>query len=319
MQDHVAKCATPEHNPHMSPSGPFAETYLFERVVELGSIRAVALEIGVEPSSVSRRLTSLETRLGTKLLERAQGQSRPTDIGVRYYEKMRVLRAQVEAVEADIAGDAETPKGLLKVNAAIDFGQHYVAGWLLRFRQQHPEVEVELTLSSRNVDLLGQGIDVAIRVGRQADSALMSKKLADVPRVLVASPDYLARSGTPLTPDELVGHEHVFFLPEHRRRPLRLTDGEGRVYEVSRRGGVTFNAVFSVVEAVRSGFGIHAGPRWAFQDALDSGDVIEVLPDYSQPIMPMCAIWAPAVLVPARVRRFVDFISMEVKYIGGLE
>jgi DNA-binding transcriptional LysR family regulator len=275
-------------------------------------VRAVAREAGLEPSSVSRRLTKLEARLGAKLLDRAQAKTRPTDAGQRFYDKMRVLLAQIDALEAD------QPRGLLKVDASIDFGQHHVAKWLFAFREIYAEVEIELTLSSRHVDVVASGIDLAIRVGQQADSTLMSRKLAEVPRVLVASPAYLKRRGMPETPDALAAHDHIFFFPESRRRPLRLTGPDGRVHKIDRQGGVTVNAIYSVVDAVKQGFGIHAGPRWAFQEALDRGEVVELLPDYAQDAMPMHAVWAPAVFVPARIRAFVDFAAKQVRTVPGL-
>ena len=297
---------------------PFADIELFLRVVELGSIRAAAREADVEPSSVSRRLTGLERRLGTQLVDRGQARSRPTPAGQRYYERMRALLAQVAAVEADVAGEAELPKGLLKVNAPIDFGQRFVAGWLLAFAERHPDVDVELTLASGFVDLTAEGMDLAIRVGRLPDSSLKASKLADVPRVLVASPDYLARRGEPETPEDLAGHDHVFFAPANRLQPLKLTAPDGTTVNIPRRGRVTINAVHSAVDAVRAGFGIHAGPRWAFQEWLDAGELVELFPEYRQPSLPMNAIWTPAVLLPARIRAFVDFLRERIRRVPGL-
>ncbi len=298
---------------------PYEDIRLFQRVVELGSIRAAAREADVEPSSISRRMNRLEARLGSKLLERAQNRTRLSDAGAQYYEHMRVLLPQLEAVEARIAGEAETPKGLLKVNAAIDFGQRHVAGWLLEFQERHPALDVELSLSSRHVDLVAEGVDVAIRVGRLRDSSLKARRLAAVPRVLVAAPGYLEKHGVPGAPGDLEAHRHIFYSAANRQGALELIDTQGRTHKIKRTGRVTINAVYSLVEAVKRGCGIHAGPRWAFQEAIDEGAVVEVLPEYSQCAMTMSAIWAPAVLVPARIRAFVDFAAVEVRKIAGME
>lgn len=298
---------------------PFIDIRLFQRVSELGSIRSAAREAGVEPSSVSRRMTRLESRLGTKLLERAQNQTRLTDAGVRYYEHMRTLLPQIDAVENDVAGEAELPKGTLKVNAAIDFGQRHVAQWLLAFQERYAAVDVELSLSSRHVDLVAEGVDVAIRVGQLRDSSLKARRLAVVPRVLVAAPAYLARHGVPREPADLEEHAHIFYAAGDRRRPLVLIDGRGQEHRIDRKGKVTINAVYSLVEAVKRGCGIHAGPRWAFQNAIDCGEVVELLSEYKQHAMPMSAIWAPAAIVPARVRAFIDVAASEVRKIPGLE
>jgi DNA-binding transcriptional LysR family regulator len=179
---------------------PFADLRRFLRVVELGSLRAGAADAGLEPSSVSRRLTALERRLGTKLLERSGARSRPTEAGRRYYDHLRSLLGQMDVIEAEIAGETDTPKGLLRVHAPIDFGQRFVTRWLLDFRRLHPQVDFELILSSRSADIASEGADLALRIGRLQDSVLLARKLADVPRALVASPGYLSRRGCPETP-----------------------------------------------------------------------------------------------------------------------
>ena len=298
---------------------PFSDIELLLRVVELGSIRAVAREAELEPSSVSRRLTRLEKRLNTQLIDRARGRSEPTTAGRRYYEQMRALLGQIAAVESDVAGEAEQPKGLLRVNAPIDFGQRHVSGWLLEFAERHAEVDVLLTLSSHFVDLRAEGIDIAVRVGRLPDSSLKATKLADVPRVLVVSPAYLERHGVPAGPEDLAAMDHVFFAPGNRFQPLELKSPDGRTIRIERKGRVTINAVYSVVDAVKAGFGVHAGPRWAFQQAIDDGEVVELFPEFRQPSLPMNAIWSPAVLLPARVRAFVDFLRRSVRQVPGLE
>ena len=290
---------------------------LFGLVVERGSIRAAAAAAGLEPSSVSRRVTALERRLGAKLVERSAGPSRPTQAGLAYHERMRGVLDHVAAIEAEVAGEAEVPRGLLRVSAAIDFGQRFVAGWLLDFRARWPEVEVDLALSARNVDLVATGTDVAIRSGEQPDSALMARRLSLVPRRLYAAPELVERFGTPTAPADLVGMPHVFFLPEHRRRPLRLSDGRGGTIEVARTGGVTMNAVQSVVQAVVAGHGVHLGPAWAFEDAFAAGRVVELLPEHAPPPTPLYAVWSPAVVVPARVRLFVGHAARAARATFG--
>ncbi|MEL7537029.1 MAG: LysR family transcriptional regulator [Pseudomonadota bacterium] len=298
---------------------PFANIQLFQRVVELGSIRAVARELNLEPSSVSRRIARLESRLGTTLLERVQNKSLVTDAGSDYYERMRVLLPQFEEAERLVAGDAELPKGLLRVNAAIDFGQRYVAQWLLDFRDKYPLVDVDLSLSSRFTDLVAERVDVAIRVGNLPDSALKARKLAEVPRVLVASPGYLAGKGTPVSPEELEAHSHVFYRQQNRQQPITMLGPDGRKHSIKRQGGITINAVYAIVDAVVRGAGLHLGPRWAFQQALDDGLVVEVLPEYQHQSFPMNAVWAPASLLPARTRAFIDFATVAVRSVQGLE
>lgn len=298
---------------------PFEDIQLFLRVIELGSIRAAATEVGLEPSSVSRKLTALERRLNSRLLERGARKSEATESGALYYRQMRQLLPQIEAAEQQVSGDATQPQGLLKVNASIDFGQRFVAPWLLAFRYRYPNVEVQLSLSSEFVDLSRADTDIALRIGRLSDSALHARKLADVPRVLVASKRYLDQHGEPQTPEQLADHEHIFFSARNRQQPLRLTDEQGKEHQVMRQGGITINAVNSVVQAVQQGWGIHAGPRWAFQQALDSGELVELLSGYRQYVMPLNALWRSSVLLPARMRVFIDFCREQVQQVPGLE
>ena len=296
----------------------YPDQHLFLRIVELGSLRAVARERGLEPSSVSRRITALEHRLNAKLLNRAQGAARPTEAGQRYYRQLRHLLAELEELDARIAGEGDAPRGLLRVSAAIDFGQRFVAKWLLGFRAAHPEVEVQLNLSARRVDLVASGIDVAFRTGPQPDSSLKARKLADLHRVLVAAPAYLADRGTPHTPAELEEHDHIFFLPEHRHEPIVLTGPDGRVHRVMRRGPITLNAVASIREAVLAGAGVHLGPRWAFRDDIAAGRAIELMPEYRAEPFALQAVWAPSVVLPARIRAFVDHCQTHIADIPGL-
>ena len=288
----------------------------FLRIVELGSIRAAAREAGVEPSSLSRKLARLEVRLGTQLIDRAaQG---TTDAGQLYYNKMRALLSQIDALEAAVSGDSGTPRGTLKVGASIDFGQAFVAPWLTQFCQTHEQVHGQLTLDARRVDMIEAGLDLTIRIGTLPDSALMARKLGMAHRVLVASPDYLARRGTPARPADLTDHDHILYLPEHAHRPLCLTDGGGKEHNIQRRAKLTIGAVRSIADAVAAGIGVHAGPRWAFSEMLRNGTVVEVLPDHSQPALPIYAVWPPVAIQPARVRAFVDFAADQIKAIPEL-
>ncbi len=298
-------------------SGRLEDSALFARVVELGSLRAAAMEAGVEPSSVSRRMTALETRLGAKLLDRSGARTRPTEAGGRYHAAMRGLLGQVDAVESEIAGQTLRPSGRLRVAASIDFGQAHVAPWLLDFAKRHPDVSPELLLDSRSVDLVRDDIDVAIRVGRPPDSALMARKLANVPRALFAAPTWLEENPIGTVAD-LAHKPQVFFHPEHRLRPLEITDPDGRLHRVPRGDGVTINAIASIVEAVKAGFGLHAGPIWAFHAALEAGEAVQVLPDHVLPVPPIMALWRPAVVQPAAIRSFVEHVAERARAVPGL-
>lgn len=300
----------------MATGDSYSTERTFLRIVELGSIRAAAREAGVEPSSLSRKLARLEVRLGTQLIDRAAQTT--TEAGQLYYNKMRALLGQIDALEAAVSGDEGTPRGTLRLGASIDFGQAFVAPWLTRFCQIHDQVQGQLTLDARPVDMVGAGLDLTIRIGILPDSALMARKLGTAHRVLVASPEYLARKGTPATATDLTEHDHILYLPEHAHRPLQLTDPQGKEHSIQRRARLVIGAVRSIAEAVAAGMGLHAGPRWAFAEMLRTGDVVEVLPDHSQPALPIYAVWPPVAIQPARVRAFVDFAANEITQIPEL-
>lgn len=296
----------------------YTDERAFIRVVELGSIRAAAKERGVEASSISRRITALESRLGVKLLDRTGANSNVTEVGAHYFGAMLKLIAQIDALETEIAGEADTPKGLLKIAASIDFGQTLVVPWMLEFQQEYQDVQVELKLSSEFQDLSMDEIDVAVRIGNLMDSALIARKLASVPRVLVASKGYLSCNEPPNKPEDLSDHEFVFFRARNRKLPLVVHDKEGKEYKIDCRGSVTVNAVNSVIQAVRADCGLNMGPRWAFQRYIDSGELVELLPQLRLPSPPLYAIWKPAVVQPARIKAFVDFIAKKAVQVPGL-
>ncbi|MEM1077816.1 MAG: LysR family transcriptional regulator [Pseudomonadota bacterium] len=290
----------------------------FLKTVELGSIRAAARALGQDPTGISRRITQLETRLGAKLVDRSGSATRATAQGQLYFDRLKGILDQLDALEAEIGGETLHPSGLLRVTAAIDFGQEFLAPWLVAFRDVHPDVEFDLVLASGFVDLNQNNIDVAVRAGRLPDSNLMARKLADVPRVTVASPDYVARRGMPRKPEDLGEHDFVFFSPANRAQPLELTAPDGSVVRVPRRRGVAINAVRSVVTAVQAGQGVHTGPRWAFARQLATGAVVELLPEYQVAGLPLYAVRQASVVVPARISHFIEFLQARVQEVDGL-
>ncbi len=281
---------------------------LFLRVVEAGSLKAAAAQIGADPSAVSRKIAALERRLGVKLLERSTKRSVPTEAGARYYEGMRRLIDAQSALEADVAGLVDTPTGRLRVAAPVDFGARFVAPVLAALQDSHPELSVELLLGSAFADLVEQGIDVAVRIGRLPDSSLVAKRLGAVPRVVVGSRDYFQHNALPQDPSALADHPFIFYGPGQRE--LTITLGAGNSGEtVTVKGGFTANSVTAIRALVASGRGLHLGPLWAFEDGISDGSLIRVLPDHPLESFPLHALYAPGAFIPAKVRHFIDRMS----------
>jgi len=282
------------------------------RVVEAGSLKAAAEQVGTDPSTVSRRLASLEARLAVKLLRRSTRRCSPTDAGARYYDGLRRIVDLERALEAEVSGTADTPRGRLRVTAPVDFGARFVVPVVAKLHAKAKELEIELLLGSEFATLDEQGIDVAIRVGRLRDSTLIARRLGAVPRVLVASPRYLARAGHPRVPEDLEKHDFVFYAARNARGTIELAGPNG-TREVRVHGRLTVNSVTGARALVEAGGGIHLGPLWAFRDAIEDGRLRAVLPDYGLVAYPLHALYAPTAHVPAKIRAFVDAMERHAR------
>ena len=281
---------------------------LFLRVVEAGSLRAAAEQLGTDPSTVSRRLARLEARLGVKLLQRSTRRSVATDEGALYAGGLRSLVEQQEALEARVAGARERPSGRLRITAPVDFGARFVAPVVQRLGAMAPDLEMELILGSGFVDLMEQGIDVAVRIGRLPDSRLVAKRLGMVPRVLVASPDYLKRRGEPRTPADLESHDFVLYNRANAERPIEFLGREGR-QEARISGRIAVNSVTAGIALVEAGLGLHLGPLWAYLDSIEAGRVKSLLTGYRTPAYPLNAVYLKTRYVPAKIRVFLDLLA----------
>lgn len=278
---------------------------IFLRVVEAGSLKAAAEQLGADPSSVSRKVAALEARLGVKLLARSTRRSTPTEAGALYYEGLRRLLDEQAALEAQVAGEVDIPRGLLRVTAPVDFGALFVAPVLKQMQRDYPRLQVELLLGTRFADLGEEGIDVAVRIGQLPDSSLICRRLGEVPRVLVASRDYLARRGEPRRPRDLAEHEFIFYTRASAQAPIELT-GPGGPEQVPVSGGFTVNSIAAIRELVEAGQGVHLGPVWAFREGLEAGRLLRLLPEWRLPAYPLHALYTSTSFVPAKIRQFID-------------
>lgn len=284
---------------------------LFLRVVETGSLKAAAEQIRADPSAVSRRIAALESRLGVRLLVRSTKRSVPTEAGTAYYEGMRQLVDQQEALESRVAGTVDKPTGKLRVTAPVEFGARFVAPVLSALQDSAPDLHVELLLGSGFWDLVERGIDVAVRIGRLPDSSLIARQLGVVPRVVVASSEYVATHGAPTTPEELSSHPFVFYRPEQANTRFRMLKDDVET-SVSMSGSFTVNSIHAIREWVAAGRGLHLGPTWMFEDGLTNGSLIALCPDYDLDAFPLRAVYVPNPYVPAKVRTFIELMASAV-------
>jgi DNA-binding transcriptional LysR family regulator len=284
------------------------ELQVLVAILDTGSMAAAARKLGRSPAAVTRVLGALEVRAGARLLERSTRRLTPTEAGLRLAEQARRLLADYEA--ALLPEGAATPRGLLRIAAPNVFGRRHVAPVVTRFLAVHPEVQVELLLSDRNVDLIEEGIDAAVRIGALANMSLVARRLGQVGRVTVASPDYLARRGTPLAPADLAGHELIMSTSVRSVAEWRFRAG-AREHVVRYSPRLRMNDVEAVLSAACDGFGIARALSYQVEPLLRAGALRRVLEDYEPEALPVHLVLPSARHMPPRLRAFVDFAASQ--------
>jgi DNA-binding transcriptional LysR family regulator len=284
------------------------ELHVFIAILDAGSMASAARKLGRSPAAVTRILGTLETRAGARLFERSTRRLTPTETGLRLAEQARRLLADYDA--ALQPPGAGTPRGLLRLTAPTAFGRRHVAPVVTRFLALHPDIQVDLTLSDRNVDLIEEGIDAALRIGALANLSLVARRLGEVRRVTVASPAYLDRRGTPLVPADLAGHELIMSTAVRTLAEWRFrADGREHVVRYSPR--LRMNDVEAMLGAARDGFGIARALSYQVEPDLRTGALRRLLADYEPEPAPVHLVMPSSRHMAPRLRAFVDFAVRE--------
>ncbi len=291
----------------MRPLDNLAAMAVFARVVEDRSFTRAAGALGCSKSAVSKAVSQLEDRLGARLLNRTTRRLALTEAGTAYYE--RAARILAEAAEADSAVSAlqDEPRGTLRVNAPMTFGQRHLAPAIGAFLKHYPELRLDITLTDRFVDLIGEGYDVAVRIAALPDSSLIAAKLAPNRRVVCASPGYLARAGTPHHPQDLRKHNCFGYTYQVTGDSWRFMGPRGPT-TVRVTGTLTANNGEILKAAMREGLGLAPVPTFSVADELKSGELVIVLPDYIDAETSVYAVYPQSRHLSAKVRAFVDFL-----------
>ena len=280
---------------------------LFVRVVECGSFSAAAREAGVGQPAVSKQIAALEAHLGAQLVQRTSRRIVITEAGQTFHESAKRLVDEFENARSLVGKGQASPSGLVRLSAAPLLARLYLVPLLPRFFDRYPDVSVELSASERHVDLIGEGIDLALRHGSLPDSSLIARAVATSPFVTVATPDYFARRGTPAAPAELEGHACVVFASMNEVRPWHFqVQGDGAVHYP--RGRFRSADAEQIRAAVLAGLGLAHGPRWLFGAELASGEVRSVLDEFQMPPLQISLVHAAGRRPPARVRALMEFI-----------
>ncbi|WKN19810.1 LysR family transcriptional regulator [Azotobacter vinelandii] len=279
---------------------------VFAKAVELGSFSAAAETLQMSPQLVGKYVQGIEQRLGVRLLNRTTRRQSLTDFGRTFYERSKIILAEVEIAESMAAEVRATPAGRLRINAPVSFGMHTLSRRLPEFMEAFPQVEVELTLTNRSVDLIDEGFDAVFRVGQLADSGLIAVPLAPYRLVLCAAPQYLEKHPELRTPWDLQKHNCLGFAYTELRTHWTFDGPDGRVVvPVSSRLMVDHGE--PLLCAALAGLGIMLQPLELVQVSLAEGRLVQLLPDYRVPERPMHILYAPDRRVTPKLRSFLDF------------
>lgn len=279
---------------------------VFVKAVDLGSFSAAAELLQMSPQLVGKHVQGIEQRLGVRLLNRTTRRQSLTDFGRAFYERSKSILAEVEVAENLAAETRALPTGRLRINAPVSFGMRTLAERLPEYMRRYPQVEVELSLSNRAVDLIDEGYDVVFRVGELHDSGLIARPLAPYRLVLCAAPGYLEGRPPLLAPWDLQQHECLGFAHTEQRTHWSFDGPDGRVV-VPVRARLMADHGEPLLCAALSGMGILLQPLELVSSALADGRLVRLLPAYEAPTRPMHLLYAPDRRITPKLRSFLDF------------
>ncbi|WP_416304955.1 LysR family transcriptional regulator [Neptunicella sp. SCSIO 80796] len=288
----------------------FSGIELFCLAAELGSFTQAANTAGITPAAVSRSISRLEERLSVRLFVRTTRQIRVTEHGRRYYQQCRNALTQLEEAEREVTGEQSTPTGLLRISAPTPYGHFRLLPLLAQFRQLYPGITFEINIGNRNIDLIAEDFDLAIRMRDPKDSSMIARKLEYAELVLVASPAYLDQAGTPTHLDDLEQHDCIQFeLPSTGRRIPWLFSIDGNITEIETTGSYTCtDDALGIATLAKNSAGLVQTYRFIVAKELERGELIELLPQHGGASRPVFLLYPHARHISLRLRSFIDFL-----------
>lgn len=276
----------------------------FVAVADTGSFTAAALKLDTSVANISRRVALLEQRIAVKLLLRTTRKVSLTEAGNLYYQQCKLLVEGLEQAELQVTQMQQSPSGKIKLTAPVTYGERVIAPHLHDFLKLYPELELELNLTNQRLDMIEQGIDLAIRLGQLSDSSFVAKKLAPRSLHVCATPDYLAAHGTPYTLSELSRHQCLAGTSDH----WRFKDNQ-HAKSLGIHGRVRCNSGVVLLDATLKGMGLAQLPDYYVQEYLDRGELVEVLSHYRDDREGVWALYPHSRHLSAKVRLLVDYLS----------
>jgi len=277
----------------------------FVAVADLQGFAPAARKLGLSPSGVTRLIAALEQRLGARLLQRTTRSLTLTDVGTRYLERVRRILADVEEAESSAEGERTRPSGRLVVSAPIGFGRLHVSPVMSKYLARYPEVSGELRLSDRMINLVEDGVDLAVRIGHLPDSTLVARHVGEMRRIMVASSAYLKRRGEPKTPQAIATHDTIQFGAAPDWRFVE----DGREIRVASTPRFSTNSADAAIQYAGQGGGLTRVMAYQAAEALKRGRLKIVLEKFEQPALPIHVVYPTSRLLSAKVRAFVDLVT----------
>lgn len=293
-------------------SDRFRELAAFVAVAETGAFNAAARQLGQSAPAITRLVTSLEVRLGVQLFARTTRRVALTEAGRRLFEDAARILAELEEAEASAIGDHAAARGMLRVTAPVLFGQMLLAPVLRDFLEAHDGLAATLILGDRTVDLIGEGLDLALRIGDLADSTLTATRVGAVRRMAVAAPAYLERCGAPTTPEDLAAHRIIQPGGFAERPEWSFHRGDGR-RSVRLEPRLTVNTVTAAIDAATAGWGVTRVLSYQVAGAVASGALVEILAEFEDRAAPVHLLHAEGRRAAAKIRGFVDFAAARLR------
>ncbi len=281
----------------------------FRAVAELGNLTAAAKRLNLSKSVVSKQIAALEQHLGVRLLNRTTRRVRLTDAGQHYHERCAHILGELEDLEGAMQAVHEQPTGQLRVTVPVSFGQRHLAPLLPGFLAAYPGINVDITLDDRHIDLVAAGMDAAVRISELGDSSLIARRLGACEGWIAAAPDYLARNGTPLEPQDLAHHNCLVYAYAPHASEWAFTDAARRPQRVAVSGNLRANNGETLIQAAVQGTGIIRVPDFLAADAVDDGRLERVLSAYGTDNPGIYIVYPYTRHVSARLRAFIDYLS----------
>jgi DNA-binding transcriptional LysR family regulator len=280
----------------------------FVAVADLRGFAPAARKLGLSPSGVTRLIAALEDRLGARLLQRTTRSVTLTDIGTRYLERARRILADIEEAEGSAQDERSRPSGRLVVSAPVGFGRLHVSPVMSAYLKRYSEVSAELRLTDRTVNLVEDGVDLAVRIGHLADSSLVARLVGEMRRIVVASNEYLKQRGEPNTPEAIASHETIQFGAMTTSPDWRFVEG-GREMRVACTPRFATNSADAAIQYAEQGGGLTRVLAYQAAEAIKGGRLRVVLAKFEQPPLPIHIVYPTSRLLSAKVRTFIDLVT----------